>query len=99
MVGEPKWMAPLMFPLHIMQELISRPLSLSMRLFGNLTGEDTMLAIFVGFSPFLLGFIPIPLQFPMVLLDLLCATIQAAIFAILAGVYISGAIGSHEEEH
>ncbi|HHT9119336.1 MAG TPA: F0F1 ATP synthase subunit A [Candidatus Hypogeohydataceae bacterium YC41] len=99
LVGEPKWMAPLMFPLHLMQELISRPLSLSMRLFGNITGEDTMLAIFVGFSPFLLGFIPIPVQLPMVVLDLLCATIQAAIFAILATVYISGAIGLHEEKH
>lgn len=99
LIGEPKWMAPLIFPLHIIQELISRPLSLSMRLFGNLMGEDTILAIFVGFSPFLLGFIPIPVQLPMVALDILCATIQAAIFAILAAVYISGAIGVHEEKH
>lgn len=97
LVGEPKWMAPLIFPLHLMQELISRPLSLSMRLFGNLLGEDTVLAIFVGFSPFLLGFIPVPIQLPMVALDLLLATLQAAIFSILATVYISGAIGSHEE--
>ncbi|OHB90398.1 MAG: ATP synthase F0 subunit A [Planctomycetes bacterium RIFCSPHIGHO2_12_FULL_52_36] len=99
LMGQPRWMAPLMFPLHLVQELISRPLSLSMRLFGNLTGEDTILTIFVGFSPFLLGFIPIPVQLPMVALDLLCATLQAAIFAILATVYISSAIGIEEEKH
>lgn len=96
-LGEPRWMSPLMFPMHLMQELIARPLSLSIRLFGNLTGEHAILAIFVGFSPMLLGFIPIPVQFPMVLLDVLCATLQAAIFAILACVYISGAIGAHEK--
>jgi F-type H+-transporting ATPase subunit a len=100
LLGEPRWMAPLMFPLHMMQELIARPLSLSVRLFGNLTGEHAILAIFVGFSPMLLGFIPIPVQLPMVLLDVLCATLQAAIFAILTCVYISSAIGSHENhEH
>lgn len=99
LMGEPKWMAPLMFPLHLIQEIISRPLSLSMRLFGNLTGEDTILAIFVGFAPFLLGFIPLPIQLPMAALDLLLATLQAAVFAILATVYISSAIGLEEEKH
>src|SRR5574337_270416 len=56
--GKPIWLAPLVFPLHLMQELLSRPLSLSMRLFGNIMGEDTIIAIFIGLSPFLLGLIP-----------------------------------------
>lgn len=93
MMGEPKWMAPMQFPLHLLQEFFTRPLSLSMRLFGNLMGQHTVLAIFIGFSPLLLGFIPIPIQFPFVLLDLLLASLQAFIFAFLASFYIAGAIG------
>ncbi|MDO8141356.1 MAG: F0F1 ATP synthase subunit A [Candidatus Brocadiales bacterium] len=98
MVGKPVWLAPLTFPLHIMQEVLSRPLSLSMRLFGNIMGEDTVIAIFIGFSPFLLGFIPVPIHLPMVFLALLGSTIQAMIFSLLASFYIAGAIGIHDEE-
>ena len=98
MVGKPVWLAPLTFPLHIMQEVLSRPLSLSMRLFGNIMGEDTVIAIFIGFSPFLFGLIPIPIHLPMVFLALLGSTIQAMIFSLLASFYIAGAIGIHEEE-
>lgn len=99
MAGKPIWLAPLVFPLHLMQELLSRPLSLSMRLFGNVMGEDTIIAIFIGISPFLLGFIPLPLHLPMVFLALLGSTIQAMIFSLLASFYIAGAIGIHEDEH
>lgn len=99
MMGKPIWMAPMMFPLHLMQEFFTRPLSLAMRLFGNIMGEDTVLAIFVGFSPFLLGFIPIPAQLPMVFLGLLASTLQAGIFALLACFYIAGALGVHDLEH
>ena len=98
MIGKPVWLAPLTFPLHIMQEVLSRPLSLSMRLFGNIMGEDTVIAIFIGFSPFLLGFIPVPIHLPMVFLALLGSTIQAMIFSLLASFYIAGAIGIHDEE-
>ncbi|MBI2470874.1 MAG: F0F1 ATP synthase subunit A [Planctomycetes bacterium] len=98
MVGKPVWLAPLTFPLHIMQEVLSRPLSLSMRLFGNIMGEDTVIAIFIGFSPFLLGFIPVPIHLPMVFLALLGSTIQAMIFSLLASFYIAGAMGIHDEE-
>lgn len=99
MAGQPLWLAPLVFPLHLMQEILSRPLSLSMRLFGNIMGEDTVIAIFIGFSPFLLGLIPVPMHLPMVFLALLGSTIQAMIFSLLASFYIAGAIGIHEEEH
>ncbi|MDR4507146.1 MAG: F0F1 ATP synthase subunit A [Candidatus Brocadiaceae bacterium] len=98
MIGKPVWLAPLTFPLHIMQEVLSRPLSLSMRLFGNIMGEDTVIAIFIGFSPLLLGFIPLPIHLPMVFLALLGSTIQAMIFALLASFYIAGAIGVYDEE-
>jgi F-type H+-transporting ATPase subunit a len=98
MAGKPIWLAPLVFPLHLMQEFLSRPLSLSMRLFGNIMGEDTVIAIFIGFSPFLLGLIPVPIHMPMVFLALLGSTIQAMIFSLLASFYIAGAIGIHDEE-
>src|SRR3972149_6371531 len=45
MVGEPIWLAPLLFPLHLMQEFLARPLSLSMRLFGNILGEHMVISI------------------------------------------------------
>lgn len=96
MLGEPKWMAPIQFPLHLLQEYLTRPLSLSVRLFGNLMGQHTVLAIFIGFSPLLLGLIPIPIQFPFVLLDMLLASLQAFIFAFLASFYIAGAIGEKD---
>ncbi|MGR3219311.1 MAG: F0F1 ATP synthase subunit A [Candidatus Anammoxibacter sp.] len=98
MMGEPKWMASMMFPLHLMAEFFTKPLSLSMRLFGNIMGEDTVLAIFVGFSPLLFGLIPIPMQFPMVILGVFGSTIQAGIFALLTCFYIGSAMGGQEEE-
>lgn len=94
-IGEPVWMAPLMFPIHIVGE-IARPLSLSMRLFGNIMGEDTAIAILVGFG---VSFFFIPIQFPMLALALLTSVIQAAVFAILSSVYIAGAAGAHNDEH
>ncbi len=93
MMGEPRWMSPMLFPLHILSEFLTRPLSLSMRLYGNLMGGHTVLSIFIGLSPLLLGFIPIPIHFPFVLLDLLLASLQAFIFAFLASFYIAGSIG------
>ena len=45
-VGEPIWMAPLNIPLHIIGEL-ARPVSLCFRLFGNIFGEDTVIAILI----------------------------------------------------
>lgn len=92
-MGDPKWMAPLMFPIHIIGEF-ARPVSLSMRLFGNIMGEDTAIAILVGFG---LSAFFIPIQFPMLALAFLTSTIQAAVFAILASVYIAGAAGGHEK--
>jgi F-type H+-transporting ATPase subunit a len=93
LMGEPRWMSPMLFPLHLISEFLTRPLSLSMRLYGNLMGGHTVLSIFIGLSPVLLGFIPIPIHFPFVLLDLLLAGLQAFIFAFLACFYIAGSIG------
>ena len=107
LLGSPRdligWLlVPLMAPLHILEEFI-KPMSLALRLFGNITGEDALIAAFavVGISAFSLvfgvGLIGIPLQVPFMFLALLCGTIQALVFTLLSAIYIS--LMSHHEEH
>lgn len=82
---------PLMFPLHILEELI-KPMSLSLRLFGNVFGEDVLIAGFVTFGILALSFIGspvgLPLQVPFMLLAIITGTIQALVFTMLSSIYI-----------
>ncbi len=78
----------LLLPLMLIEELV-RPLSLSLRLFGNIFGDEMVANQFFGLMPALL---PVPVMF----LGLLMGLIQAAVFMILAAVYISGAAGTEE---
>lgn len=96
--AEPYFMAPLMVPIHLIGEVV-RPVSLSVRLFGNLTGEDLTIALLVIMTPFLFGFIPVPIHLVMVLMALLFSTIQATIFTLLSTIYLSEAIGAQGEDH
>ncbi len=82
------WLAPLIFVIEIVGHL-ARPLSLSLRLFGNMYGHEIVLMIFLGLVPFLL---PVP----MMLMGVLVAFIQTFVFTLLAMIYIAGAI---EEAH
>jgi len=83
---------PLMLPLHIVGELI-KPMSLSLRLFGNVTGEDVLLAVFVGLGVSLLAVflhglpIGVPLQTLIYPLLLIFGTIQALVFTLLSTIY------------
>lgn len=97
----------LLFPLHVLGELI-KPISLSLRLFGNIFGEETLVATMIlmgaGITYGWFGsyFVPgIPLQFPFYFLGLLSGTIQATVFTLLASVYIALWLphGHHDEEH
>ena len=81
------WLAPLMFPLEILG-LLSRILSHSLRLFGNIAGEHVVAGIFFGLMPVLL---PVPMMF----LGLFFGLIQTFVFTMLATIYLSGAV-SHE---
>lgn len=86
-VGEPVWLAPLNFPLHIIGEF-AKLLSLSLRLFGNIFGEDTVIVILIG----LVGMFKIPwlpLQAPMYLLSMFAGFVQALVFCILTCIYIA----------
>jgi F-type H+-transporting ATPase subunit a len=82
------WLAPLMLIIEFIGHL-SRPLSLTLRLFGNMAGHEIVLMVFLGLVPFL-----IPL--PMMLLGVLVAFIQAFVFTLLTMIYISGSL---EEAH
>lgn len=81
------WLAPLMFPLEILG-LLSRILSHSLRLFGNIAGEHLVSGIFFGLMPLLL---PLPMMF----LGLFFGLIQTFVFTMLATIYLSGAV-SHD---
>ncbi len=88
---------PLMIPIEIISYL-SRPISLAVRLFANLTAGHTMLKVFAGFviSLGIVGGI-LPLAFVVALtgLELLIAFLQAYVFTILTCFYINDAIHLH----
>lgn len=89
-VGPIWWMAPLMVPIEIIGHL-ARPVSLSMRLFGNIFGDHMVLSVFVLLVPLI-----VPL--PMMALGVFVAFIQTFVFTLLSMTYISGAM-EHTEEH
>ena len=90
------FLAPLMIFIHVIGEL-AKPLSLALRLFGNVFGEDTVIAklIMLGGLIFGLAYVPVPLQVPMVLLGMFFGAVQAFIFSLLTTSYIAQAVGHH----
>jgi len=88
--GPVAWLAPLMFPIEIISH-ISRIISLSFRLFGNIKGDDLFLLVLLMLAPWL---VPLPAFFIL----LFMAFLQTFIFMILTYVYLAGAV-MMEEEH
>jgi F-type H+-transporting ATPase subunit a len=97
-------MAPLMFPIHLISEL-SRLVSLSMRLFGNVFAGEVLLATMLALTTATLFTLPLAFFVPAVFLglELLFGAVQALVFALLAMTYITMAIaegqGGHGDEH
>ncbi len=89
-MGPIPFLAPLMVPIEIISHF-SRPLSLSMRLFGNIFAEELLILIMASIIPFLL-----PL--PFMAIAIITAVVQAYVFVLLSCIYIAGAV-AHEEEH
>jgi F-type H+-transporting ATPase subunit a len=90
--GSPVLMAPLMFIIEIISHL-ARVMSLSLRLFGNIFGEEMVIAILFSLVPFI---IPLPMMF----LGLITGGLQAFIFAMLSIIYLQGAVAvEHAHEH
>ncbi|MCS7265202.1 MAG: F0F1 ATP synthase subunit A [Armatimonadetes bacterium] len=92
---------------HLVGEF-SKLISLSIRLFGNIFGEDTVIFQFASLGMITLQMfgllpnpvtVPLPFQFPVVLLHVLVAFIQAFVFSSLTAVYIALFVSGHEEGH
>jgi F-type H+-transporting ATPase subunit a len=91
--GAPVWMAPIMLVIETISHL-SRVMSLSLRLFGNVFGEELVILILFSIIPFL---IPLPMMF----LGLITGGLQAFIFVLLSIIYLQGAVAveHHADEH
>jgi F-type H+-transporting ATPase subunit a len=82
------WLAPMMFFIEVIGHL-SRVVSLTLRLFGNMNGHELVLIIFFGLAPFLVPVL-------MMGMGILVSFIQAFVFMLLAMIYIQGSLeGAH----
>jgi F-type H+-transporting ATPase subunit a len=82
------WLIPLMLPIELISH-VARPVSLSMRLMGNVVGDHKLVGVFFGILPFIL---PVPF----LLMGVLVCVVQAVVFSLLTTVYISQAV-AHED--
>lgn len=105
LAGEPLYMAPLMFPIHLISEL-SRLISLSMRLFGNVLAGEVLLTTMLALTTAAAFLIPLAFVVPVIFLglELLFGAVQALVFALLTMAYIILAIaedqsGDHGDGH
>lgn len=96
-------MAPLFFVLHVIGEL-AKPLSLSLRLFGNITGEHILSGVFLILGLMLMSaiwphpWVGVPLHLPFLFLSLLVGTIQAVVFTLLSTIYLALFL-PHDDHH
>jgi F-type H+-transporting ATPase subunit a len=82
------FLAPIMLPIELISHIV-RPVSLSLRLMGNMIGDHKVLAIF-------LGLVPLVVPMPFLLLGSIVCTVQTVVFSLLSMVYIGLAL---EEQH
>jgi F-type H+-transporting ATPase subunit a len=101
--GAPVLLAPLIIPIEIISYL-SRPVSLSVRLFANMVAGHVMLAVFASFTILLSGIavvgyplsvLPIAVNVALIGFELLVAFLQAYVFAILTCIYLHDAVHLH----
>jgi F-type H+-transporting ATPase subunit a len=89
-VGPIWWLGILMVPMELINNLL-RPFSLSLRLFGNMTGDHVVLEIFTDLTK-----VVIPVVFYM--LGAFVSLVQAVVFTLLSLVYVSLAV-AHGDHH
>jgi F-type H+-transporting ATPase subunit a len=101
--GAPIWLAPLIIPIEIISYL-SRPVSLSVRLFANMVAGHVMFEVFATFTVLLSGIagigwalavLPIVVNVALMGFELLVACLQAYVFAILTCIYLHDAVHLH----
>ena len=97
----PKGVPLVLLPLIVIIEIISylsRPVSLSVRLFANMMAGHTMLKVFGGFVislGLLGGWLPLGFSIALTGLEILVAFLQAYVFAILTCIYLNDALNLH----
>ncbi len=103
--GAPLALAPVIVPLEMISYL-TRPISLSVRLFANMMAGHTMLKVFAGFSVMAIGalgefpgllaaFGPVVINVALTAFELLVACLQAYVFAVLTCLYLHDALELH----
>jgi F-type H+-transporting ATPase subunit a len=105
--GLPLWLRPIMFVLEFLTYFFIRPLTLALRLFGNMLAGHLMLLVFILGGEYLLlhgsnigiqasGILGMGFGIVMTFFELLVQFLQAFIFTLLAALYIGDAVS---EEH
>ena len=103
--GVPWYIMPVLVPIEVIAFLV-RPVTLTLRLFGNMVGGHIVLKVFagfilsaatIGFAGYAIGFLSLGTMVALTTLEFLVAYLQAFVFAVLACVYISDVvnIGHH----
>lgn len=94
--GAPLATAPILIPIELVSYL-SRPISLSVRLFANMTVGHVLLKVLAGFVVALgiFGVVPLVVLVAITALELLVALLQAYIFTILCCIYLNDALHLH----
>lgn len=94
--GVPWYIAPLLVPIELLS-YFTRPVSLSLRLFANMTAGHTMLKVFAGFVAAIgmFGFVPLIFVAALTGLEFLIACLQAYVFTILSCIYLNDALHMH----
>jgi F-type H+-transporting ATPase subunit a len=95
--GVPVFLLPLIVVIELLSYL-TRPISLSVRLFANMMAGHTVLAVFGGFVValgVLAGWAPLAFIIAMIGLELIIAVLQAYVFAILTCIYLNDAFHVH----
>ncbi len=94
--GTPLLIAPILVPIEILS-YFTRPISLSLRLFANMTAGHTLLKVLAGFvfAMGVLGIVPLIATIALFGLEFLVAFLQAYVFAILTCIYLHDALHMH----
>ncbi len=94
--GAPLWTAVILVPIELVSYL-SRPISLSVRLFANMMVGHTLLKVLGGFAILMgaAGVLPVALLVGITALEFLVAALQAYVFVILSCIYLNDALHLH----
>jgi len=101
--GAPIWLAPIIIPVEVISYL-SRPVSLAIRLFANMTAGHVLLKVFATFIVLLGGLgavgpfiavLPLATNVAIIGFEILVALLQAYVFAILTSIYLHDAVHLH----